>query len=102
MQTHLSYHLQRIVMPKRTITDKRDDLEGLANLLQQPLDVCVDTTPRRTEGHLATMTILAAFGAPSRATGLLLRRRLTRGLAGLLNLFGHYWVRGATLDAEQG
>ena len=102
MQPHLSYHLERIIMPELTIKDKRDDLEGLANLLQQPLDVCLDKTQRRTESHLATMTILAAFGAPSRATGLLRRRRLPRGLAGLLNLFGHHGVRGTALDAEQG
>src|SRR5207302_10331234 len=91
---------QHVAQPRHVCGDRT--VESLANLLQQPLDVCLDKTQRRTEGHLATMTILAAFGAPSRATGLLLRRRLTRGLAGLLNLFGHYWVRGAALDAEQG
>ena len=83
MQPHLSYHLERIIMPELTINDKIEDLDGLANLLQQPLDVCLDKTQRRTERHLATMTILAAFGAPSQATGLLLRRRLPRSLAGL-------------------
>jgi hypothetical protein len=102
MPTHLSDHVQRIVRPQRTSKDKIADLESRANLLQQPLDGGWEKTQRRTEGHLATMTILAACGAPARATGLLLRRRLTRGLAGLLNLFGHSGVRGAALDAEQG
>ena len=44
MQAHLSYHLHRIVMTEFTIENKVHHLEGLTNLLQQPLDVLLDKT----------------------------------------------------------
>ena len=54
----------RIVMTQLTVKNKVHDLEGIANLLQQPLDVLLDKTQRWTERHLATVAILAPFGTP--------------------------------------
>jgi len=89
-------------MPQLTVKDKIHHLAGIANVLQQPLDVVLNKTQRRAESHLATIAILAPFGTPSRATGLLLGALLNRRLTGLAHLFGHHRVRRATLDAEQG
>jgi hypothetical protein len=44
MQTYLSDHLQGIVMPQLAVKNKVHHLEGLTNLLQQPLDVLLDKT----------------------------------------------------------
>src|SRR4029434_10431568 len=44
MQPYLSDHLQGIVMPQLPVKKKVHDLEGLTNLLQQPLDVLMDKT----------------------------------------------------------
>jgi hypothetical protein len=58
MQAHLSCHLQGIVMPKFTIEQKVHDLEGIADLLEQPLDMCLDETQRRAQFYRATVAIL--------------------------------------------
>jgi hypothetical protein len=72
METHLSHHLPGIVMTQLTVKENIPHLAGLSNVLQHPPDVGLHQTKRRAAFHLATMTILAPFGTPSRATGLLL------------------------------
>src|SRR4029453_12191555 len=102
MQAHLSDHVHRIVMTELTIEKKVPDLEGIADLLKQPLDMLLDETKRWTQFHLATFTILAPFRPSSSATGLLLGWLLPHRLGGLVNLFGHYRVRRTALDTQQG
>src|ERR671915_1446034 len=104
MQAYLLHHLQGIIVTQLTVKDKIDHVEGIANLLQQPLDVQLNKPQRWAEVHLATIAILAPFGTPAGATRLLLslRRCLNRYFPRLVHLFGHYWVRGAVLHAEQG
>src|SRR2546430_13398864 len=102
MQAHLSYHLHRIVMTEFPIENKVHDLEGLADLLEQPLDMLLDETKRWTQFHLATVTILAPFRPSSSATGLLLGRLLPQRIGGLVNLFGYDRVRRTALDTQQG
>ena len=101
MQAHLSDHLHRIVMTELTIENKVHDLEGIADLLEQPLDMLLDETKRWAQFHLAPVAILAPFGPSSSATGLLLGRRLPQRIGGLVNLFGHDRVRRAALDTQQ-
>ena len=102
MQAHLSYHLHRIVMTEFTIENKVHDLEGIADLLEQPLDMLLDETKRWAQFHLARVAILAPLRPSSSATGLLLGRHLEQRIGGLVNLFGHYRVRRAALDTQQG
>jgi hypothetical protein len=62
MQAHLLHHLQCIIVPQLTVKDKIDHIEGIANLLQQPLDVQLNKPQRWAEVYLATIAILAPFG----------------------------------------
>src|ERR671911_2549 len=104
MQAHLLCHLQRIIVTKLTIKDKIDHAERIANLLQHLLHVRLNKTKRRAELYLATITILAPFGTPARATRRLRfrRRGLHRYLQTLVYLFSYHRIRGAMLYTEQG
>ena len=55
MQAYLLHHLQGIIVTQLTVKDKIDHVEGIANLLQQPLDVTLNKTQRWAEVHLATI-----------------------------------------------
>src|SRR4030095_9489622 len=100
MQAHLSDHVHRIVMTAFTIEKKVHDFEGIADLLEQPLNMLVDETKRRAQFSLATVAILAPFRPSSSATGLLRGRRLNQRLGGLFHWFGHDRVRSAVLILE--
>jgi hypothetical protein len=89
-------------MTEFTIENKVHDLEGIADLLEQPLDMLLDETKRWTQVHLAPVAILAPFGPSSSATGLLLGRRLPQRIGGLVHLLGQDRVRRAALDTQQG
>ena len=101
MQAHLSYHLHRIVMTEFTIENKVHDLEGIADLLEQPLDMLLDETKRRAQFYLTAVAILAPVRPSSSATGLCLGRLLDHRIGGLVHLLGHDRVRRAALDTQQ-
>ena len=87
MEAHLSDHLHGIVMTEFPIEQKVHDLEGIADLREQSLDMLLDETKRWAQFHRATVAILAPFGPSSLASRLLLWLVLHRRSAGLLNLF---------------
>src|SRR5215831_15299055 len=102
MQTHVPDHLHRIVMTQLTIKNTVHHFAGSANLFQQPLDVRLDETKRRTDLHLATVAILAPFGPSPLPTALRLWWGLHRCFRGLYHLFDQHRVRRAAFDTEQG
>jgi len=86
LETSLAHHVHRIMMAQLTIKNTVHSLERIAHLLQQPLDVLLDATPRRAQLHLSTVAILAPFGPSSLASRLVLGLVLPRRSAGLLPL----------------
>src|SRR5215510_7118911 len=99
METYLSDHLHGIVMTEFPIEQKVHDLDGIADLLEQPLNMLLDETQRRAQFYLATVAILAPWRPSSSATGLCLGRLLHHRIGGLVHLLGHDRVRRAALGA---
>ena len=102
MEAHLSHHVHGIVMTEFTIEQKVHDLTGIADLLEQPLDMHLDETKRRAQGYLATVAILAPWRPSSSATSLRLGRLLHQRLGGFFYLLGQDWVRCAAFNTQQG
>ena len=83
-------------------SEKVHDLEGIADLREQPLDMLLDETKRRAQFHRATVAILAPLWPSSSAPGLRCGRLLHQRIGGLFHLLGYDRVRRAALDTQQG
>src|SRR5437763_13637611 len=89
MEAHLSDHLHGIVMTEFPIEQKVHDLEGIADLREQSLDMLLDETKRRAQFHGATVAILAPLGPSSSAPRLRCGRLFPPRIRRLFHGLGH-------------